>query len=74
MSATMEQYGQAIRHSFVPAEVAVSNLSALLGQFEPRGYATPDEIATMRQALADWAGNPQGFFLFARCEALARKP
>ncbi len=23
--------------------------------------------------LAEWAANPQGIFLFARCEALARK-
>lgn len=74
VSATVEHYGQAARHSFVPAAVAVSNLTALLGQCETRGYATPAEIAEMRQALTDWAGNPQGLVLFARCEALAHKP
>ncbi len=73
MSATIEQYGQAARESFVPAAVAAANLIALLGQCEARGYATPVEIAEMRQTLIDWAANPQGFFLFARCEALARK-
>jgi ubiquinone/menaquinone biosynthesis C-methylase UbiE len=74
LTATIEQYGQAAHPSFVPAEVAAANLTALLNQFDSRGYATPAEIAEMRQALSDWASNPQGFFLFARCEALARKP
>jgi ubiquinone/menaquinone biosynthesis C-methylase UbiE len=73
VSATMEQYGQAVRQSFVPAQVAASNLIALLGQFEARGYGTLAELAEMRVALTDWAGNPQSIFLFARCEALARK-
>ena len=73
LSATLEQYGQAVRHSFVPAAVAASNLMALLGQCEARGYAPAVEIADMRQALTDWAGNPQGFFLLTRCEAVARK-
>ena len=74
MSATIEQYGQAARQSFVPAEVAAANLTGLLRQYEARGYTTATEIAEMRQALTDLAGNPQGIFLFARCEALARKP
>jgi SAM-dependent methyltransferase len=73
VSATVEQYGQAVRQSFVPAEVAASNLISLLGQCEARGYATPAEIAEMRQDLTDWAGNPQGSLLVARCEAVARK-
>jgi len=73
MSATIEEYGQAVRHSFVSAEVAASNLTSLLGQFEARSYATPAQIAKMRQALAGWAANPQGLVLLARCEAVARK-
>jgi ubiquinone/menaquinone biosynthesis C-methylase UbiE len=74
VSGTMEMYGQAVRQSFVPADIAAANLIALLGQMEARGYATPAEIAEMRQALSGWAGNPQGLVLLGRCEALARKP
>ena len=74
VSATTEQYGRAAHPSFVPAEVAVSNLTALLSQCEARGYAPPAGIAEMRQSLTDWASNPQGFFLFTRCQAVARKP
>jgi ubiquinone/menaquinone biosynthesis C-methylase UbiE len=73
VSATIEQYGQAARHSFVPAEVAASNLAALFSQVEARSYIISAEIAELRQALSDWASHPQGFFVFTRCEAVARK-
>ena len=36
--------------------------------------ATSAEIAEMRQAITDWAGNPQGSVFLGRYEALARKP
>jgi hypothetical protein len=74
VSATVEHYGQAVRQSFVPPEVAASNLTALLDQFQTRGYAPPAELAEMRQALTDWAADPQSMVLFTRCEALACKP
>jgi hypothetical protein len=73
VSASIEQYGQAVRPSFVPAEVAATNLIGLLAQFEVRGYATPTEIAELRQALIDWSRDPQGLILFTRCEAIASK-
>lgn len=74
MSATIEQYGQAVDPSFVPAAVAASNLAALLSQCEARGYAGSTEIAEIGQALTDWSNDPQSFLIVARCEAVARKP
>jgi SAM-dependent methyltransferase len=72
-SATIEQHGRAMLQPFVPVEVSVANLTALLGPFQTRGYATPAEIAELRQALHDWGQHPEGIGAFARCEAIARK-
>jgi hypothetical protein len=53
--------------------VGAADLGRTLGQFDARGYAPPDEIAEMRQALGDWGRHPQGIGIFARCEVIARK-
>ncbi|MBX3001774.1 MAG: methyltransferase domain-containing protein [Caldilineaceae bacterium] len=73
VAASIEQHGRAMLKPFVPAETSANNMIALLGPFEARGYATPAEIAEMRQALSDWGQHPEGIGIFARCEAIARK-
>jgi ubiquinone/menaquinone biosynthesis C-methylase UbiE len=72
-SATIEQHGRAMLQPFVPVETTINNMTALLGPFEARGYATAAECAEMRQALHDWGQHPEGIGAFARCEAIARK-
>lgn len=73
MSVTVEQIGLAARQPFVSAGVFASNIMALLGPFEARGYATAVEIAEMRQALSDWAESPQSVMFAMRGEAIAVK-
>jgi hypothetical protein len=73
ISGTVESYGTTAVTPFVANEVAVRNLNFLLDESSKRAYAPPDEIAAIRQALADWSQHPGSILMFTRCEAVGIK-